>query len=241
MAASTDAAHRPQFYGDFLKSEILVIQHGVPAAAPQRITIAAGEKLALMTWEKEGRRLIPIFSSLERLQSFAKKPETYLAMNAEALLRITAGADLLLNPGSTYGKEFTAGEIARLLDGSIGRPTETWVANKPTQVLLAQPAKYPHALANALRRYFEQTPEVTRAYLAYFHNSGQDAKPHTLIAIEMTGDWDRVVSGAGIVAAGIEIPDPPIDVMRLVETEDFGGYFGKSVGPFYEKTPPRPI
>jgi len=44
-------------------------------------------------------------------------------MAARDFLELTRGADVLLNPGSDYGKELLASEIESLLDGSIFGPT----------------------------------------------------------------------------------------------------------------------
>jgi F0F1-type ATP synthase membrane subunit a len=54
-----------------------------------------------------------------------------------------------------------------------------------------------------------------RAYLAHFFNPERDEKPHTLIGVETTGDWNSVMSGAGIVARDVPIPDPPVDFLQI--------------------------
>jgi hypothetical protein len=75
---------------------------------------------------------------------------------------------------------------------------------------------------------------VKRAYLAHFFNPERGEKPNTLVAIEASGDWFEVVSQAGLVARDINVPDPPVDFLRLTFQEGLGNYF-KAQKPFYQR------
>ncbi|MFI5381129.1 MAG: enhanced serine sensitivity protein SseB C-terminal domain-containing protein, partial [Tepidisphaerales bacterium] len=235
IKATTDPAHRPQFYRDFIGAEVYVIQHGPIPSVVENRDIRTGENLQLRTWERDGHTIIPIFSSLPRLQAFIKEEVGYLAMKTPAFLELTRGAALILNPDSDYGKEFTAEEVASILDGSLWKPSERWVAQKETKVLVGQPANYPLDLVLALSRYFQTTPQVERAYLVHFFNAERDEKPHTLIAIEVTGDWDQCVAGAGLVASSVAIPDPPVDFMQLTGKGGIEDQIRRSDRPFYKR------
>ena len=234
MQAAKDPAHRPQFYRDFLAGDLFVVEEGPPRTSGPR-TLEEGAKLSLVTFEREGHRVIPIFSSLPRLGVFIKEEVNYIAMKTPDFLKMTKGATLVLNPGSDYGKEFNAAEIASLLDGSMWRPSDVYVTPKQTKVLIGQPANYPTELVDALRRYFEGTPEVVRAFLAHYFNPDRDQKAHTMIAMEVTGDWDRVAADAGMVARDVVVPDPPIDFLRMEGKPGLEDHFRKGVKPFYEK------
>ena len=59
------------------------------------------------------------------IQAAISEESGYLAMRAMDLLEVTVGAELILNPGSEFGKEFVRDEIAAILDGSILRPNES--------------------------------------------------------------------------------------------------------------------
>jgi len=235
VQATKDPAHRPGFYRDFVDAEIFAVQHGPAGADIEGGGVNEAGILQLMTWDKDGQTIIPIFSSLPRLQGFIKEEANYIGMKAEDFLGMTRGAALILNPGSAYGKEFTAKEIASILDGSIWKPNVDYVAMKDTKVLIAQPANYPHALVSALRRYFQTMPQVRRAYLAHFFNPQRDEKAHSLVAIEVSGDWDRVAAGAGIVARDVEVHDPPVDFMEMSGKGGVEDYFRREVTPFFEK------
>jgi hypothetical protein len=234
IAAAKDPAHRPQFYRDFLSSDIFVIEDAPPGESTGPRAIQKGSQISLLTYERDGNRIIPIFSSLPRMQTFIKREASYIAMPAPDFLKMTRGATLVLNPGCDYGKEFTPGEIASILDGSLWRPTDVYTTPKQTRVLIGQPANYPTELVAAVTRYFQTMPQVTRAYLAHFFNPDRDQKAHTLIAIEVTGDWDEVSSGAGLVAREVKVPDPPVDFLQLTGKPGLEEHF-KTLKPFYEK------
>ena len=151
------------------------------------------------------------------------------------LFRITVGADVVLNPGWDHGKEFSKEEIAGLLDGSIWQPRERFEFKRDTTVQIGQPARHPKELVETLSRLFTTIPEVRRAYVALFYNPQQDERPHTLVAIEASGNWESIVAQAGMVASAVEVSDPPIDFMRLTGASDIEEYFGQECQPFYQR------
>jgi hypothetical protein len=238
IKAATDPAHRAQFYRVFVAAEVFVIEQGPRRQSSSPRVLNAGENICLTTLQRNGQTVVPIFSSLLRVQSFAAEGVNWLALNALEVLRITKGAVVILNPGADYGKEFTAAEIASILDGSLWKPTNSYVAQKETKVLIGQPANYPHALVAVLSRYFSTAPEVERAYLAQYLNPECDQKSHSLVAAEVTQDWDRVMAGAGLALSGTVIPDPPVDFLQLTGKGGIEDHFRSGVKPFYERNCP---
>lgn len=233
--AASDPAHRPQFYKDLVESDFFIVQEGPPPETSGRKTLSEGTSLQLRNIEWEGRSYIPVFTSLPRLQATIQAEVGYLALNALEFMKITQGAELLLNPGSDYGKAFTKEEIASIVDGSIWKPTEQYIAKKETQVMIGQPSNYPTMLADSLTRYFKKTKQVKKAYLAHFFNPDNDEKPHTLVAVQVTGDWDSVMAGAGMVARDTEVPDPPVDFLQITGRGGIEDYFTNDCKPFYER------
>jgi hypothetical protein len=236
VRASGDPAHRPQFYRDLLDADIYLIQPAPaePQDAGERV-IAEGASIQIGAMERDGKHYLPIFSSLPRLQAVLTEPASYLRMGMRAFLEMTAGADLVLNPGAEYGKEIIAAEAAAMLDGSIWQPTETFVAQQPTVVMMGQPAQYPDALVQALSRLFETKPQVERAWLAHYHNPARPEPPHTLIGIELSGDPGQVFGDAGVVASNVAVPDPPVDFVRYADDGGLGNYL-KETQPFYVRS-----
>lgn len=236
MRATSDPAHRPQFIRDFAGSDILVIEHGRENVPSGRRMLEAGTTLKVVNIDWNGRPVIPVFSSLARLQEAIRSEVSFVSLNALEFMKITRGADWVLNPGAEYGKEFPAAELASILDGSIWQPTCQHVFEQETRVLLGQPSVYPAELTEALARYFRRTKGVKRAFLAHFFNPERDEKPHTLIGVEATGGWDEVMAGVEMVVGGVHVPDPPVDFIRIGgEKGGVEDYFVRECKPFYER------
>ena len=235
VRAAKDPAHRPQFYRDLVASDLFIVREGLPPANHQRTVLPAGEKLQIRFVQWNGKNCIPVFSSLPRLEAVIREAGGYLSLNALELMKITKGADLVLNPGSDFGKELVAQEIASLIDGSMWQPSETYVARKAEQVMIGKPANYPRELADALSRFFKTQKGVKRAFLAHFFHPERDEKPHTLIAIEYGGEWDPIVAGAGIVVRNVTVPDPPVDFFPMTGRHGLEDYFRRESQPFYQR------
>ena len=236
MKAAADPAHRPQFYRDLAQSEVFVIQHGV--AVPRkagRVTLQQGMTLDIQNIQHEGRLYVPIFSSLLRLRAVIEEEVAYLGINAIDLFKATQGTALMLNPGSAYGKEITADEASRIADGTIGRSGESYVVETETQVMIGAPATVPTELIAALSRLFTTRWGVKRAWLAHFFNPAHDKAPHTLIALEVTADYETILADTGTVITSVTVPDPPVDVLRVTGREGIDQYFLKQAQPFYQR------
>lgn len=235
MQAATDPAHRHQFYKDLSQSDFYVIQEGDIPEAHGKVVLEKGVQLKIQNIEHNGRPYIPVFSSLPRLKSILNREVGYVALNAIEFMRIIQGSEIILNPASPYGKEFSKDEIISILDGSIFKPRESFVAEKDTQVLIGEPSSFPQELVDALARYFKKRKEVNKAYLAHFYNPDRDEKPHTLIALEVEGDWDDVMSGAGMIVGAVTVPDPPVDFIQITGNGGIEDYFTSGCRPFYKK------
>lgn len=215
IKAWTDPAHRPQFYRDLVESDIYIIEHGPPAEKAGRTVLEQDYQLKIQPIEINGKSYLPVFSSLLRLQAVLQHEAGYIAMNALEFLKITQGAELVLNPGSEYAKEFTKEEIQSIIDGSVLRAPESYQISEETEVIIGLPSNYPDELVDALKRLFARLREVKRAYLAHLFVVGKDEKPHTVIGIEVSENWDQVIAEASLVVRDIEIPDPPVDFIQI--------------------------
>jgi hypothetical protein len=235
--AANDPAHRPQFYKDFVKSDIFVIHHGKrPPEKDGKLTLDEGADLQTPTMQFHGKPYIPIFSSLARLQASVYGEVACLAINALEFLKMTAGSALILNPGPDFaGKEITPEEAAAIVDGSVWQPNVRYVAPKEIQAMIGPPKNYPDDLLEALARFFATKEQVKRAWVAHFFNPDRDEKPHTLIAVEVSDGFDEVTSEAGIVARHVIVPDPPVDFLQITGRGGLEDYFVKDTTPFFER------
>jgi SseB protein C-terminal domain/SseB protein N-terminal domain len=232
--AASEPAHRPQFYQDFCAAEIFIVQHGTPPPTEHR-ALTPDTDIQIQQIQYNGKAYIPIFSSLTQLQlAFPQEPR-YLSMNAMEFMKMTQGADLLLNPGSDCGKEFPAPEIAAILDGSIWQDKESSTEDIKNKVMLGQPQNYPHELAQALSAFFKTQKQVKRAWLAHFFNPADGQPPHTLVAIDATKGFDDIAVGASAAIHNVNMPDPPVDFMPITGNGKIEQHFLQDEKPFYTR------
>lgn len=235
MSAATNPSSRPQFYRDLLEADVFVIQHGKSNLNIQNNVLQQGAELKIQHIERDGIAWLPIFSSLPRLQQFVRAESTYLQFKARDFFEITRGAHVVLNPSFDYGKEFIPQEIAGMLDGSIFKPSQTYIAQKETKVLIGQPANYPHKLVKTLSEYFARNKSVNRAYLVLFHNPETSEKPHLLIGIDVSDNPEKVFGDAGMIGSQVMGKDEIIDFIRL-DKSGFSQHILNSTKPFYQKS-----
>jgi hypothetical protein len=207
MRAANESAARPDFGRQLLASGLYVIGTPDTPQNPGTMRLASGEKLHLVSVEKDGRKYLPVFSSLGRLQASVSGQQSYIALNGRTLFEMTKGSHFVLNPGSDYGKELPPGEIAMLLDPAANKAA-------PTKVMIGQPAVYPHNLVNALKACFAKHKDVVSAHLVQIAFADSARPPHPMIGVAMTGDWDSLAAEIGRVA-GIAAPGMTFDMVRI--------------------------
>jgi hypothetical protein len=231
IAGVEDAAARPIFYETLLKSQVLIVPAG---EAPSIVAgvVQADTKLSLSTIEIDGERHVPFFSSEARLPVGT----SFLGLSAIDFFQLTKGSNLVLNPGSNYGKIFLPDEVASLLDGSLFRPVETLTAKGGEQQLIGQPKDYPHKFAAAVARLLASEPSVEQAFLAQHFIAGMHTQPAILVAIVAPESGFEQIAGAiGVIAKEMkEMRDAKkeVDITRLQKANL--GYFSSQT-PIYER------
>jgi hypothetical protein len=236
--AAAEPANRPEFYRLLLESTIFVLgSTGQLGEGEGPVTLEAGTELEIHHWEKaDGSKLFPFFTSLNALQLAIKGDARYIALPARTFLEMTRGAQLVLNPASAFGKEFTPQEVDALLAEGVNQLPEQRVVQTATTVQLGQPANYPHAMVASLTKLFSAHPNVRAAYLALIFDATVDEKPHLIVGIEADGDYETTVREAGIVAAESSTRGEPIDLIRVTRGESgIAQYFIDETKPFYER------
>ncbi|HEX8229675.1 MAG TPA: enhanced serine sensitivity protein SseB C-terminal domain-containing protein [Chloroflexia bacterium] len=240
VQAATDPGARPAFYRAFLEGDLLVLGYAgeSPSDEAGMIHLPEGSTVSIASWQdQEGREVIPVFSSMERLRKSIEQEGRYLKLKGTALLEIVGDElPIMLNPRSDYGKEFVPKELASLRDGSIFRQVESSTVQEDRQVLIGQPANYPQPLVDALKSLFSRHPEVERAYLAQMHDPAAGASPFLLVGVQSEGDIGQVISDAGIAIHGTLGEGESVQFLRVRPGEaGLAGYMVESVEPFYVK------
>jgi len=237
LAGATDPAARPAFYRGITEHPLFVITEGPVPEQKGEVVIKGETSIRVRKIEMEGKMHTPIFTSVERISAVVPQKVGYLAVKGSELLSMLRGSDLILNPGSQYGKFLPADEVESIIDGSIFHRHKEVKVEEGQRILLGQPQNYPHHVTDALKRYFERTRDVRGAYLAHAFRRDVDPAPHTLIGLDVTGDWKKVIEEVGIIVREVTQPGEMVDFVRLdaqVESviED---YLRKHTKPFYRR------
>ncbi|HWX89817.1 MAG TPA: enhanced serine sensitivity protein SseB C-terminal domain-containing protein [Rhizomicrobium sp.] len=221
----------PDFYRLLLACDLLVLGtvEGQEDAA-EKFTLAPGGKFNLVTGLKDGRQFLPLFSSQPRMQEYLKQESKYLSVNGRALLDMTRGGPVILNPASEYGKELSVAEVAQLLDGP--KPD-----GEPRTII--GEADYPVALVEALRSLFGSRTGIAAAWMIQVTFADRAKLPHPLVGIELdskTGDdWPSLMQAIE-AAADVAVPGMVFDIQR-VDRRSPAGMTGAllQVPPFYQR------
>src|ERR1700722_10441828 len=230
VKAAKGPASAPDFYRLLLESDLLVMGTVVgQEAATEKFTLAPGDKINLVTGVRNGGPFLPVFSSLPRMQDYAKQESKFLRVNGRALFDLTRGAPVILNPASEYGKELTPQQISYLLDPS---------APQSPVLPVVGPAEYPAALIETLTRVFGSRADIEAAWVLHLHSPGQD-RPHPVVGVETAGDWPSLMKA---VQAAAETLDQTFDIQRIDRANPVAlASTLLQVPPFYQRRKNGPI
>ena len=232
--AATEPAHRPNFYRDLLEATIYVL--GSIAKEDEGLSLETGSKVNLIHWKKQDDSpIIPFFSSLKVLKQSIESEQSYLQLPAKVLFEMTLGTNLILNPRSSYGKEFFAEEIKNLLSNGVNQQAVQRTIQKETKVLLGQPAIYPSQMVESLKILLAKHENAKRAFLALMHDASIDDKPHLVIGIDATGDIELVLREAGSVIIDTSPKGEAVDLYRVSENDTGLSAYLLKTTPFYER------
>ena len=215
-----------EFYHLLLDSDVLVMGT-VSATQGSGSTFSAGpgSQFQLETGEKDGARFLPVFTSLARMQAFAKKECRYVAMKGRALFELTRGAPVAVNPASEYGREFTAAEISQLLEPGLPRavPLDSYPE-----------IELPLPLADALCDLFDARGDVSMAWMIQIN---PDSGPMPVVGVETTASMASLMPDIEKMAQK-RVPGLVFDVQQVDRNRPvaFTEVLLKAK-PFYPRTP----
>lgn len=211
-----DPGHRPEFYRLLLESDLFVIGKTSRGEAGEFVAGSEGENVSIAGWKRDGKVLIPVFTSLDRLNESVTQPTTYIQLNGRALFEILdPKATVLLNPGCTVGKELVPDELRALLDGTLFDLPEVRRVKAGTKFLLSQPATQPEALVGALRTLLAKHEMIQAAFLAEVSIPESAEPPHLLIGLLGDGDVRPAIAEAHLVAKNLLKPEELVDFLDI--------------------------
>jgi hypothetical protein len=95
------------------------------------------------------------------------------------------------------------------------------------------PAEYSTRIIEQLVSYFDQCPEVKRAYFAQIHVPETGEPPHLIFAIQADGNFDVIASELNLVFRDIVDKGQIVDLIQIGKS-NLDDYFNKQK-PFFKR------
>jgi hypothetical protein len=218
MRASAEPAERPGFARALMDAQIflVMIAGGTPVGPPDadgKVIIPEGATLTLPSAVRGEEKLIPFFTSPSRARLWFKGDHIIGPDRTRDFFSRYPGAPFVLNPGSDYGKDFTPGEVARMLAGEFDmRAPQTVTTQASEQILLAHPKDIPTDLIEALGREFASVKSVRGAWLMLAMRGGEQS---WMLGVDHQGSWQDVRDAIGRAIVGDILGGRVLDAMPL--------------------------
>lgn len=216
-----DPTSRPVFYRELLASNLFFI------------TEHDDSETYLRPWKVSDRLVLPVFSSLERLELFAEKTGQksveHRSRIGRALLQDIQGGGVFLNLMSEFGIELTSQEIVDILDGSFARKLKIIsIANDEPVSFLRAGTAY-HELLRALARAFSLNSFINRAYVVQISQPSRSL-PQLVIGVEAIGPVDQ----SDIISVAQEqLQEDQFITFINISDDQISKYMVSNTAPFY--------
>jgi hypothetical protein len=183
---------------------------------------------------------VPVFTADGRVKAMFGDEKLRLVKQSFRQIADQIGdANFVLNPGSDYGHEFMAEDVAAMLAGDFERANEGFDDEEggpeddlPT--LVGKPTPAATHLTTPLAALFATMPEIRSAHIAQALFADAEGTKRLVIGIATDADLDDVLDRVETVLAESARPDDVIDFVP-VPGSPLDEFFARDVQPFYRK------
>jgi|GEM_PF-6355186 len=239
MRAAEQPEHRAAFLKELLDAEL---------AFALLDTGNAREGYVVPEVSHDDLSFVPVFSSQTRIHAmFGDEKLQVVRQTFRQILEQIDDANFVLNPGSDYGRELMAEDVACMLDGDFERAAEGFedadedgeAAENEPPMLVGEPSPAPAHLTAPLAALFATIPQVKKAHIGQAVFADSEGVRRLVIGLAVDGDIDDVLDRVGEV---LEKAARPSDVIDFVEVpgSPLDQYFARDLKPFYSRNDPQP-
>jgi hypothetical protein len=218
VRASAEPAARPGFARALMDAEIFLVLISEDAPIVTRpdgkAVIPEGTRLTLASVVRHEEKLLAFFTAPSRARSWFKGDHIVAPERTRSLFGRFPDAPYALNPGSDYGKDFTPGEVQRMLAGLFDEGPQTRSTEAPEKLLLVHPGEIPDALVAALGSELGATKSVRGAWLMLALRAGQPEQSW-MLGVDHSGSWNDVRAAIGRAVAGDVLKGRTLDAKPL--------------------------
>jgi SseB protein N-terminal domain/SseB protein C-terminal domain len=232
VVASRDPDATPSFLRALAEAEVFVPQERPPATG-ERGMARPGEQVELPFVTHEGRTVVPVFSSLDRLQAYVPQGTSFIRLRGRDLASLwPADAWLALNPRGDLGTMLSPQQV-RQLAGTAG-PEDLATGS---EYVIGQPREEPRGLLEVVELFCRRTPEVKAAYRGLLAFPRGDRAAQIVIGLEVDegADMDRIRET--LLAAGREsgVDSFGLVPVRPADPGPVAAYLLEKTEPFYRR------
>ena len=225
LLAASQGEDAEVFLDRLARDPLFVPAQGEAPADGER-ELQAGQEVVLPVFEHEGRRFVPVFTSLTQLERGAPQAMRYLRASGADLAAIwPPGHDLALNPGGGLGVALPEDDVRTL------SPEQRIPAG--SELTVGAPAEEPEELWDEVRTWAAAQPEVRAAHRALVLLAGE-TEPQLVVGVELepASDPRRILqTGAEALegAAAFTLVDPQAD------DDPLGSWMLRQARPIYTR------
>jgi SseB protein C-terminal domain/SseB protein N-terminal domain len=218
LRASAEPAARPGFARALMDAEIFLVliseDEPIVTGPDGNAMVPQGSRLTLASVERGDEKLLPFFTAPSRARSWFKGDHIVAPERTRDLFGRFPDAPYALNPGSDHAKDFTPGEVQRMLGGLFDEGPQTRITEAPEKMLLVHPGEIPEALIAALRSELGANKSVRGAWLMLAMRAGQPERSW-MLGVDHHGSWNDVSAAIGRAVAGDVLKGRMLDAMPL--------------------------
>ena len=192
--------------------------------------------------ESDGLSFVPVFTSDGRVKAvFGREKLMVIRQTFRQILEQITDANFVLNPGSEYGREIMAEDVAAMLEGNFEKAAESddfdddgEEGDNDLPNAVGRPSPDPVHLTKPLAKLFSTMPEVRSAHIAQALFEDRNGLKRLVLGVATEGDLDEALDRVGEVLDEVAKPSDVIDFVP-VPGSPLDGFFERDAHPFYRR------
>lgn len=225
----------PEFCEKLLASDLFVLTDDTSTTQGPHVLEEETSVNLIGGQTEDGVAFIPVFTSLQELESYVEKETCYMSMAGWNLFPLLQGSNVALNPASAHGVVFSSDDIENIL-GHFG--VKTVDVEEGTPLLIGQPETDPVYLKQTLSDIFRRDGRVQSAHLCSVVNQNNGEQSLVVGVVFKPGqDCPDIFNIAGPAASQFLPEGHTLDFMIISDNDGLSGILLQDGDCFFSPSP----